>query len=141
MVERGTGCIVLVGSVAGRTGVAGEAVYAAAKAGLDAFAESVRLELAGTGVTVTVLVPGVVDTRFFLDRGGVPRRRVPRPVSAEKVAAALGRAVADDQPEVWMPRWLRVAPTVRVLAPRAFRRLAARFGEPVRVRDEAGPPT
>lgn len=141
MVERGTGCIVLVGSVAGRTGVAGEAVYAAAKAGLDAFAESVRLELAGTGLTVTVLVPGVVDTRFFLDRGGAPRRRVPRPVSAEKVAEALGRAVADDQPEVWVPRWLRVAPTVRVLAPGAFRRLAARFGEPVRVRDEAGPPT
>lgn len=141
MIERGTGRVVLVTSVAGRTGVAGEAVYAAAKAGLDAFAESVRLELSGTGVGVTVLVPGVVDTRFFLGRGGAPVRRVPRPVSAERAAAAILRAVAEDRPEVWVPGWLRVAPAVRAVAPGAFRRLSARFGEQVRIRDDDRPPT
>jgi short-subunit dehydrogenase len=135
MVRRGSGHLVMVGSVAGRTGVAGEAVYAAAKAGLDAFAESVRLELSGTGVGVTVLLPGVVDTQFFQTRGGAPARRVPRPVSAERVASAIGRAVAEDRPEVWVPRWLRVAPAMRGVAPGAFSRLSARFGEPVRIRD------
>jgi short-subunit dehydrogenase len=134
MVERGEGHVVLIASVAGTTGVAGEAVYAAAKAGVDAFAESLRTELLGTGVGVTVVVPGVVDTPFFDGRGGVPRRRVPRPVRAEAVARAVVDAVVEDRPEVWVPRWLRVAPTVRALAPGAFRRLSARFGEPVRIR-------
>jgi short-subunit dehydrogenase len=139
MVERGTGRLVLLSSIAGRTGVAGEAVYAAAKAGLDAFAESVRIELAGTGVGVTTVMPGVVETPFFAARGGAPRRRVPRPLTAEQLAEAIATAIVDDRPELWMPRWLRVAPVVRALAPGVFRRLAARFGEPVRVRRRRQP--
>jgi len=141
MVERGTGHLVLVGSVAGRTGVAGEAAYAAAKAGLDAFGESVRLELTGTGVGVTVVLPGVVDTPFFDDRGCPPARRVPRPVTAERVAQAIARAVADDRPEVWVPRWLRVGSTIRAVAPGTFRRLSARFGEPIRIRGRGRSPS
>jgi short-subunit dehydrogenase len=141
MVERGRGHLVLVTSIAGRTGVAGESVYAAAKAGLDAFAESLRLELEGTRVGVTVVVPGVVDTRFFDSRGGPPERRVPRRVSAERVAAAITEAVAHDRPEVYGPAWLRVAPGVRGVAPGLFRRLSSRYGEPVRSHgpEEPGP--
>lgn len=138
MVERGVGRVVLVASVAGRTGVAGEAVYAAAKAGLDAFAESLRLELTGTGVGATVVLPGLVDTPFFEGRGGTPVRRLPRPVSAEAVARAIAVAIDDDRPEVWVPGWLRVAPMVRGSAPGVFRRLSARFGEPVRITSEHG---
>jgi short-subunit dehydrogenase len=139
MVDRGAGHVVLVGSVAGRTGVAGEGVYAAAKAGLDAFADSLRIELSGTGVGVTVVVPGVVDTAFFDGRGGAPLRRVPRPVSPDRVADQLVRAVAEDRPEVWVPRWLRVAPVVRAVAPGLFRSLSSRFGEPVRITDRDRP--
>jgi short-subunit dehydrogenase len=139
MVERGSGHLVLVGSVAGRTGVAGEAVYAAAKAGLDMFAESVRLELRGTGVGVTVLLPGVVDTPFHAPGAGATVRRVPRPVGAEPVARAIVRAIRDDRAEVWVPGWLRAAPMVRGVAPGVFRSLSARFGEPVRIRDRRRP--
>lgn len=139
MVERDSGYLVLVGSIAGRTGVAGEAGYAAAKAGLDVFAESLRLELAGTSVGVTVVVPGVVDTAFFDDRGGLPARRAPRPVSADRVAEAIIGAIAHERPEVYVPRWLRVAPMVRGLAPGLFRSLAARFGEPVRIHRSGEP--
>jgi short-subunit dehydrogenase len=134
MVERGYGHVVLVGSVAGRTGVAGEALYAAAKAGLDVFAESVRSELAGTGVGMTVVLPGVVDTPFFVERGGRPAGRVPRPVNPERVAGAIVGAIADDRAEVWIPRWLRAAAVVRSLTPGLFGRLARRFGERVRIR-------
>ena len=141
MIDQGSGYLVLVTSIAGRTGVAGEAVYAAAKGGLDVFAESLRLELAGTSVGMTVVVPAVVDTGFFDDRGGAPVRRVPRQISADRVAEAIVGAIVHDRPEVYMPRWLRLAPTVRGVAPGLFRRLAARFGEPVRIHGtgEQGP--
>jgi short-subunit dehydrogenase len=128
MLEQRRGAICFVTSIAGRTGVAGEAVYSATKAGLDAFADSLRVETAGSGVNVSVVVPGVVDTGFFETRGSPYTRSRPRPIPAETVADAVVRAVERDRAEEWRPRWLRVAPTVRALAPGAFRRLAVRFG-------------
>src|SRR5689334_21145130 len=134
MLQRGRGHIALVGSVAGRTGVAGEAVYAASKAALDVFAESLRLELHGSGVQLSLTVPGVVDTGFFTARGRPYHRGFPRPVPADDVAEAVVRAITEGRAETWVPGWLRVAPVVRALAPRGYRRLAARFGEQVRSR-------
>jgi len=134
MLTRGRGHLCFVSSIAGRTGVAGEAVYAAAKAGLDAFADSLRLEVAGSGVGVSVVVPAVVDTGFFVSRGRPYDRRSPRPVPPEQVAAAVVDAVERDRAEVFVPSWTRVPPVVRALAPAAFRRLSLRFGEDVRSR-------
>jgi short-subunit dehydrogenase len=128
MVEQKHGTICFVTSIAGRTGVAGEAVYSATKAGLDAFADSLRGETAGSGVNISVVVPGVVDTGFFETRGSPYTRTRPRPIPADTVADAVVRAVERDHAEEWRPRWLRIAPTVRALAPGAFRRLAVRFG-------------
>jgi short-subunit dehydrogenase len=128
MVERDRGAICFVTSIAGRTGVGGEAVYSATKAGLDTFAESLRAETARSGVNISVVVPGVVDTGFFETRGAPYTRTRPRPITADAVADAVVRAVEHDRAEVWAPRWLRIAPTVRALAPGAFRRLAVRFG-------------
>jgi short-subunit dehydrogenase len=128
MIEQERGAICFVTSIAGRTGVAGEAVYSATKAGLDAFAESLRGETAGSGVNISVVVPGVVDTGFFETRGSPYVRTRPRPIPADTVADAVVRAVERDRAEEWRPRWLRIAPTVRALAPGAFRRLAIRFG-------------
>lgn len=131
MIERGSGHVALVGSVAGRTGVAGEAVYAATKAALDIFAESLRLELRDTGVSVSLTVPGVVDTGFFAARGRPYDRKYPRPVPADAVAQALVDGISNDRAEIWVPGLLRVAPAVRALAPGLYRRLSARFGERV----------
>jgi short-subunit dehydrogenase len=128
MIERGRGAICFVTSIAGRTGVAREAVYSATKAGLDAFADSLRGETARSGVNISVVVPGVVDTGFFETRGTPYGRTRPRPIPADTVADAVVRAVERDRAEEWRPRWLRIAPTVRALAPGAFRQLAIRFG-------------
>lgn len=139
MLERGTGHLALVGSVAGRTGVAGEAVYAATKAALDVFAESLRLELRGSGVGVSLTIPGVVDTGFFTARGRAYDRGFPRPRPADHVARAVVRAIEQERAEAWVPGWLRVAPAVRAVAPATYRRLTARFGEQVRAREDRGP--
>ncbi|HYZ67218.1 MAG TPA: SDR family NAD(P)-dependent oxidoreductase [Mycobacterium sp.] len=128
MIERRRGAICFVTSIAGRTGVAGEAVYSGTKAGLDTFAEALRGETARSGVDISVVVPGVVDTGFFETRGSPYGRTRPRPIPADVVADAVVRAVERGRAEQWRPRWLRLAPTVRAVAPGAYRRLAVRFG-------------
>lgn len=110
------GHVVFVASIAA-LGVAGEAAYSAAKAGLRTFADALRLEEPGVGVT-TVL-PGAVDTPFLARRGY--DRRVPRPVPADRVAAATLRAVERGRAEVFVPRWLQVASVVQGAAPGVFR--------------------
>ena len=128
MVSRGSGRLVLIGSVAGRFGVRGEAAYAATKGSLIAFADSLRYELQGTGVQLCLVLPGPVDTPFFTRRGTPYTRSWPRPVPAGRVAAAVEEALAGGRDEIAVPRWLGVPGRVQGVAPRLFRKLATRFG-------------
>ncbi|WP_052479778.1 SDR family oxidoreductase [Streptomyces sp. NBRC 110035] len=128
MVAAGSGRVVLVGSVAGAVGVREEAVYSAAKAGLAAFAEALRQELRGTGVGVTLVVPGPVETGFFARRGRPYHRSHPRPTSPGRVAGALWDAVSRGRDDAHVPAWLTLQPRVRALAPGLHRRLLNRFG-------------
>jgi short-subunit dehydrogenase len=128
MIERGTGRIVFVSSIAGTTGVRGEAVYSAAKAGLGYFAESLAYELAGRGVGVSLVVPGVVDTPFFERRGRPYDRKRPAPIPSERVARAIISAAQRDRAVVFVPGWMRFPAWLHGAAPGAFRVLASRFG-------------
>jgi len=58
------GHLLLTGSAAGRRALSGS-LYSATKHAVHAMGESVRQELDGTGVRVTVIAPGMVDTPFF----------------------------------------------------------------------------
>ena len=62
MVQRGSGTLVGVASVAGIRGLPGHGAYCASKAGVISYCESLRGELRGTGVRVLTLCPGYVDT-------------------------------------------------------------------------------
>ena len=129
MRERGSGRLVFVSSIAGRLGVGGEAVYAASKAGLDCFAESLRGESLGTGIKVGIVVPGVIATPFFERRGTPYARRWPRPILAGAVAEAVVRCMEHGTTEVYVPRWLRIPVAMRGVAPGAYRWFADRCGE------------
>lgn len=64
MVARKSGHIVNLGSVAGRWTYPGGAVYCASKFAVRALSEGLRMDLAGTGIRVTNIEPGMVQTEF-----------------------------------------------------------------------------
>ncbi len=71
MVEAGWGRVINITSVIGQMGNFGQANYAAAKGGLDAFAKSVAREVARKGVTVNCVAPGFITTDMT---AGVPEK-------------------------------------------------------------------
>jgi uncharacterized protein len=101
MLARRAGAILITGSTAGEQPVPTAATYAATKAFANVFAESLHVELRGTGVTCTLLAPGPVRTEFT-EVGGITGAEnarwfawmTPQKVAEEAVRGmALGRRV------------------------------------------------
>jgi 3-oxoacyl-[acyl-carrier protein] reductase len=96
MLERGSGSIVMIASRLGQIGFAGVAHYAAAKAGVIAFAKSLAKEVGPRGVRVNTVAPGVTITDMTSDviKGDVGAKRLAelpsgRFATAEEVAASV----------------------------------------------------
>ena len=68
MIERGSGHVVNVGSIAGKEVYPNGNVYCASKHAVDAINNGMRLDLMGTGVKVSQVCPGLVETEFSLVR-------------------------------------------------------------------------
>ncbi len=86
MVERGGGKVVSIASDAGRVGSSGEAPYSACKGGIIALTKTLARELAGKGVRLNVVCPGLTETGMlesFMQGAGNP----------EKLREAYRRAV------------------------------------------------
>ncbi len=64
MVERGSGTVIHIGSIAGRQVYPGGNVYCATKHAVKALTEGLRIDLLGTGVRVVSVDPGLVETEF-----------------------------------------------------------------------------
>ena len=75
MVARGSGQVLITGSIAGHMAGSFQAVYNGTKAFIDSFSDAIVNELKDTGVTVTCLKPGATETEFF-ERAGMEDTKV-----------------------------------------------------------------
>jgi hypothetical protein len=125
MIERGHGHVVNVASMLGRTELPGLATYVASKHAIVGLTNAVRTELDGTGVTLTTVLPSVVNTE--LSSGfSVPFARFVR-VEPADVAKAIVDSVGDRPREVAVPRWMALYPTLRPFIPDALESVVRRL--------------
>lgn len=126
MIERGSGHLVYLSSLAGTAGFPGLATYGSTKAGIFNFVNALRLELKGTGIGTTVVAPGPIETEMWdqlEDEEGIAptirrfrRLQLIPQKSPEWLAAKAVEAVAEGRANVWTPRrlaanfWLTHAP-------------------------------
>ena len=128
MVERGRGGVLNVSSLAGGQPTPGNATYAATKAFVSSFTQSVHEELRGSGVKVTVVCPGFTRTEFQV-RAGMDPGKVPGFLwqSAEEVAAGALDALEHNR-AVYVPGTLnRLTANMVSVLPDAVTRRAAAF--------------
>lgn len=110
MLDRGRGHIAIVSSGAALRAFPWTAVYGATKAAQRAFAEALRHELSGTGVSVSTIYPGEVKTSLHAHE----RERMPDwwragdAIPPEVVAGAIVSAIAADRREVHVPGQVRL---------------------------------
>ncbi len=119
MRRQGSGHIINVSSIVGRRGVPYGGAYSATKFALGALSESLRVELTGTGIAVTLVYPiGTTGTEFHeAEVQKVPWRPMGPVQSAERVARAILSCVRRPRPEVY-PYWpLRILAVMSVIAP------------------------
>jgi short-subunit dehydrogenase len=119
MRRQGSGHIINISSIVGRRAVPYRAAYSATKFALGALSEALRVELTGTGITVTLVYPIRTDGTEFHEVEVQKVRWRPRgPVqSAERVALTILSCVRRPRPEVY-PYWpLRILAVMSVIAP------------------------
>jgi NAD(P)-dependent dehydrogenase (short-subunit alcohol dehydrogenase family) len=117
MKPRGTGHIVNVASIAGKAPAPGGATYAACKHGVVGLSESLRAELHGTGVQVSVVMPAFVNTELA---SGTKELLGIKRSAPEDVADAVIDALKTGRFEVWVPRSLKSLVIFSVLVPRSL---------------------
>jgi decaprenylphospho-beta-D-erythro-pentofuranosid-2-ulose 2-reductase len=115
--EQRKGTLVVLSSVAAERARAGNAIYGAAKAGLDALAQGLADATAATGVRVLVVRPGFVRTRMTAGLASAPMATTP-----EAVAEATVRALDSKAHTIWVPGRLRVVFALLRHLPRALYR-------------------
>jgi hypothetical protein len=115
LLDQNSGYIVLVSSMDGKKGLPRDAPYAAAKFALGGYGEVLRQELRGSGVYVTTIFPGRVDTPL-IERLKVPWISAKMP--AEAVADAIVMALRQRRPEVILPIQARLLHLLNALSPR-----------------------
>lgn len=107
MVERGSGNIVVITSMAGHVAAKKRTAYAASKHALHGFFDALRAELHDTGVKVTIVAPGYVNTDISKsamtgsgDSFGVKDEKIANGITPDECGRAVAEAMRKDKREV-----------------------------------------
>jgi short-subunit dehydrogenase len=133
LLERGAGHIVIVSSGAGQRSFPDAAAYGATKAAQRGFGEALRHELAGTGVSLTMVYPGEIATALHdHEHDAMPAwyRGGPDAAPAEALAERVMAAVEADRRSVFFPPLVRLLGIAHGLSPRLADRLLRRLRGP-----------
>ena len=118
MQARRSGHVINIASAAGKVGVAGEAVYVATKHAVVGLSEAVRYELRGTGVELSVVMPGLANTELA---SGMSAGRGMKLVEPEEVAAAVVETLERPRFAVYVPSSLGFLFQFSALLPQSAR--------------------
>jgi len=119
----GRGTLCGIASVAGFRGLPGASAYSASKSAARTWLEALRVELAGTGVSVVTICPGYIDTPMTR----VNKYRMPFLISASDAAQRFAFAIAAKRRLAIIPWQMRlVFALLRVMPPRLYDALARR---------------
>jgi short-subunit dehydrogenase len=116
MVARGAGQIALMSSLAGFRGIPGMGPYAASKAAVRVYGESLRVELRPRGVRVSVICPGFIRTPMT-DGAPFP---MPMLMEVEDAAAAIRRGLDQGRPLIAFPGPMHAATRLMAALPAAW---------------------
>ena len=105
MIERGGGQIVTISSVAARLSPPHEAAYAASKAALTTFMECLAVDVWGSGVTVHLVNPGVIDTPLFQLPDNEESLADIDALPPSAVTSALVEQLQSGAFEIYVPAW------------------------------------
>jgi short-subunit dehydrogenase len=124
MVERRSGWLVFVSSVAGKIASPEEAAYAASKFAMEGLASALSLEVEDAGIHVLIVRPGVIRTPFFDEEAlsRMPPASKRMFVDPEQLIDAIMSALADGKREMTFPRWIASGYLAQALAPGFMRR-------------------
>jgi len=129
MIARGRGHVVNVASLAGKLEVPWMATYVASKHATVGLTGAVRNEIEGTGVTLTVVMPGAIKTRLA---GGIPLDGI-YAREPDEVARAIVDSVRSRRTDVVVPRLFAPMVPLYALAPRSLLRRVFRALRPERI--------
>ncbi|HSN20150.1 MAG TPA: SDR family NAD(P)-dependent oxidoreductase, partial [Usitatibacter sp.] len=125
MRRRGSGSLAGIASVAGLRGFPGAGAYSASKAAAIRYLEALRVELRGSGVRVSTICPGYVDSPMTARNP----YRMPFLLPAEEAARRIARAIDAGRSFAVIPWQMAIVGALLGIMPDAiFDRLAARAG-------------
>lgn len=120
--------IVNVGSVAGRFGLGGNSSYCASKFAVAGFSESLHLDLAGRGVCVSLIEPGLIPTEGWPQADFVAHPIMKHALgTVEDVSAAIIDAITKRKMQRVVPRWYHLLQVPRVVTPPLYRWAAGKM--------------